>query len=446
MSKHHLTETRFDSLPLDPKLQQALKENGFEYCTPIQEAALPVLLEGRDCAGQAQTGTGKTLAFLLACMNRLLGSERKTEPGKPRTLILAPTRELAIQIHKDAEQLARHTGQNIAICYGGKAYEQQKAQFERPVDILIGTPGRLIDFFKQRLYTLKSAECMVLDEADRMFDMGFIKDVRYLLRRLPEPEKRLSMLFSATMAQKVMELAYEHMNNAELIKIESDSPAVERIEQTLYHPANNEKIPLLLGLIAELKPERSIIFVNTKHAAIRIYEYLEANGYPSALISGDIQQSKREKLLKKFHDGEYAFLVATDVASRGLHIPDVSHVFNYDLPDLGEDYVHRIGRTARAGNKGAAISFACEDYAFNLMDIEQYIGRSIPTRPITPELLVEPKPRKRLIERKPPHGGRRRSGGGRNGRPQGGRGRPQGGNRGRSRPSRKDKAAASGGS
>ena len=446
MSKHHLTETRFDSLPLDPKLQQALKENGFEYCTPIQEAALPVLLEGRDCAGQAQTGTGKTLAFLLACMNRLLGSERKTEPGKPRTLILAPTRELAIQIHKDAEQLARHTGQNIAICYGGKAYEQQKAQFERPVDILIGTPGRLIDFFKQRLYTLKSAECMVLDEADRMFDMGFIKDVRYLLRRLPEPEKRLSMLFSATMAQKVMELAYEHMNNAELIKIESDSPAVERIEQTLYHPANNEKIPLLLGLIAELKPERSIIFVNTKHAAIRIYEYLEANGYPSALISGDIQQSKREKLLKKFHDGEYAFLVATDVASRGLHIPDVSHVFNYDLPDLGEDYVHRIGRTARAGNKGAAISFACEDYAFNLMDIEQYIGRSIPTRPITPELLVEPKPRKRLIERKPPHGGRRRSGGGRNGRPQGGRGRPQGGNRGRSRPPRKDKAAASGGS
>ena len=446
MSKHHLTETRFDSLPLDPKLQQALKENGFEYCTPIQEAALPVLLEGRDCAGQAQTGTGKTLAFLLACMNRLLGSERNTEPGKPRTLILAPTRELAIQIHKDAEQLARHTGQNIAICYGGKAYEQQKAQFERPVDILIGTPGRLIDFFKQRLYTLKSAECMVLDEADRMFDMGFIKDVRYLLRRLPEPEKRLSMLFSATMAQKVMELAYEHMNNAELIKIESDSPAVERIEQTLYHPANNEKIPLLLGLIAELKPERSIIFVNTKHAAIRIYEYLEANGYPSALISGDIQQSKREKLLKKFHDGEYAFLVATDVASRGLHIPNVSHVFNYDLPDLGEDYVHRIGRTARAGNEGAAISFACEDYAFNLMDIEQYIGRSIPTRPITPELLVEPKPRKRLIERKPPHGGRRRSGGGRNGRPQGGRGRPQGGNRGRSRPSRKDKAAASGGS
>ncbi len=445
MSKHHLTETRFDSLPLDPKLQQALQENGFEYCTPIQEAALPVLLAGRDCAGQAQTGTGKTLAFLLACMNRLLHSERETEPGKPRTLILAPTRELAIQIHKDAEQLARHTGQKIAICYGGKGYEQQKARFGQPIDILIGTPGRLIDFFKQRLYTLKFAECMVLDEADRMFDMGFIKDVRYLLRRLPEPEKRLSMLFSATMAQKVMELAYEHMNNAELIKIESDSPAVERIEQTLYHPANNEKIPLLLGLIAKLKPERSIIFVNTKHAAIRVYEYLEANGYPSALISGDIHQSKREKLLKKFHDGEYAFLVATDVASRGLHIPDVSHVFNYDLPDLGEDYVHRIGRTARAGKAGAAISFACEDYAFNLMDIEQYIGRSIPTRPITPELLVKPKPRKRLIERKPPHGGRRRSGG-RNGRPQGGRSRPGGGNRGRSRPPSKHKPATAGGS
>jgi ATP-dependent RNA helicase RhlB len=440
MSKHHLTETRFDTLPLDPRLQQALKNIGFEYCTPIQEAALPVLLAGRDCAGQAQTGTGKTLAFLLACMNRLLNSERPTEPGKPRTLILAPTRELAIQIHKDAEQLAATTGQQIAICYGGKAYEQQKAQFEQPIDILIGTPGRLIDFFKQRLYTLKSAECMVLDEADRMFDMGFIKDVRYLLRRLPEPEKRLSMLFSATMAQKVMELAYEHMNNAELIKIESDSPAVERIEQSLYHPANNEKIPLLLGLIEKIRPRRSIIFVNTKHAAIRVYEYLEANGHPSALISGDIQQSKREKLLKKFHDGEYAFLVATDVASRGLHIPDVSHVFNYDLPDLGEDYVHRIGRTARAGNAGAAISFACEDYAFNLMDIEQYIGKSIATRPITPDLLIEPKPRKRLIQRKPP-GGRRHGGGQRH---QGQRGKPRGGGgRGRSRPPRKDKAGAS---
>jgi len=239
---------------------------------------------------------------------------------------------------------------------------------------------------------------MVLDEADRMFDMGFIKDVRFLLRRLPPPQRRLSMLFSATMAQKVMELAYEHMNNAELIKIEAESPAVERIDQVMYHPANHEKIPLLLGLIKKMQPERSIIFVNTKHAAIRIWEYLMGNDYPAALISGDIHQNKRESLLKKFHNGEYAFLVATDVASRGLHIPDVTHVFNFDLPDLGEDYVHRIGRTARAGAKGHAISFACEDYAMNMMDIEEYIGRNVPTESITSDLLIEPAPRKKMMK------------------------------------------------
>ncbi len=413
MSKHHLTEVKFSSLPLEASLQQALIDNNFEYCTPIQAETLPVLLANKDCAGQAQTGTGKTLAFLLGCMQRLLSQpEIETLPGKPKVLILAPTRELALQIHKDADLLVKNTGLKLAICYGGKAYEQQKNQFTQPVDILIGTPGRLIDFLKQKLYSLKFAQCLVLDEADRMFDMGFINDVRYMLRRLPPPEQRLSMLFSATMAQKVMELAYEHMNNAELIKIESDSPAVERIAQSIYHPGNDEKIPLLLGLIKKFQPERSIIFVNTKHAAIRVWEYLMSNDYPAALISGDIQQSKRESLLKKFQDGEYAFLVATDVASRGLHIPDVTHVFNYDLPDLGEDYVHRIGRTARVGNKGHSISFACEDYAMNLMDIETYIERSVPNEPITAELLIKPVPRKRLMKQKP------------RGKPQGGRGKP----------------------
>jgi ATP-dependent RNA helicase RhlB len=233
---------------------------------------------------------------------------------------------------------------------------------------------------------------MVLDEADRMFDMGFIQDVRFMLRRLPEPEKRLNMLFSATMAQKVMELAYEHMNKAQLIKIDADSPAVERIEQSVYHPANHEKIPLLLGLIKKLQPQRSIIFANTKHVTIRIWEYLQGNGISAAIISGDIHQNKREQLLKKFHDNEYSILVATDVASRGLHIPDVTHIFNYDLPELGEDYVHRIGRTARAGKSGAAISFACEDYAMNLIDIETYTRRAIPTISISNDLLIKPKP------------------------------------------------------
>jgi len=404
MSEQHLTTTEFSSLPLDKRLLTALERLGFNYCTPIQAESLPVLLANKDVSGQAQTGTGKTLAFLLACAQRLLSAgDTSTTIGRPRVLIVAPTRELAIQIHKDAQNLLEDIPLKLAICYGGKAYEEQKQQFSREVDILIGTPGRLIDFLKQKLYNLKSVEAMVLDEADRMFDMGFIQDVRFMLRRLSDPEERLSMLFSATMAHKVLELAYEHMNQAQLIKIQSDSPAVERIEQSVYHPANHEKIPLLLGLIKKLNPERSIIFANTKHATIRIWEYLEGNGLHAALISGDIPQNKHETLLKKFHDGEYAILVATDVASRGLHIPDVTHIFNYDLPELGEDYVHRIGRTARAGNSGHAISFACEDYAMNLMDIEAYAERSIPTMAITNDLLADPLPPVRMKRPKPSH-------------------------------------------
>lgn len=402
MSEQHLTDIELRSLPLDTRLLSALDRLEFKYCTPIQAEALPLLLAKKDVSGQAHTGTGKTLAFLLACAQQLLSSaQAQTVPGKPRVLILAPTRELALQIFKDAQELLLDLPLKLALCYGGKAYEQQKKQFNEPVDFLIGTPGRLIDFFKQKLYNLKAIEAMVLDEADRMFDMGFIQDVRFLLRRLPDPEKRLNMLFSATMAHKVMELAYEHMNQAQLIKIQSDTPAVERIHQTVYHPANHEKIPLLLGLIRELKPERSIIFTNTRHMAIRIWEYLQGNGLEAAILSGDIHQNKREQLLKKFHQGEFSILVATDVASRGLHIPDVTHIFNFDLPEMGEDYVHRIGRTARAGNSGHAISFACEDYAMNLVDIETFTRRTIPTRAISNELLAEPLPPVRMKQSKP---------------------------------------------
>ena len=431
MSEQHLSDTTFSSLALDSRLLAALESQNFQRCTPIQAESLPLLLSGKDVSGQAQTGTGKTLAFLLACAQRLLSSEEAaTAPGKPKVLILAPTRELAIQIHKDAMKLLEKLPLKLAICYGGKAYEQQKQQFDAPVDILIGTPGRLIDFFKQHLYNLKSVEAMVLDEADRMFDMGFIDDVRYLLRRLPDPTKRLNMLFSATMAHKVMELAYEHMNQAQLVKIESDSPAVERIDQSIYHPANQEKIPLLLGLMEKFKPERSIIFVNTKHAATRVWGYLEGNGYKTALISGDIHQNKREKLLQKFHDGEYAILVATDVASRGLHIPDVTHVFNYDLPELGEDYVHRIGRTARVGKAGHSISFACEDYAVNLLDIESYIGRAIPSMAITNDMLAKPLPPVKMKKTKSTHNSSKNAKNNSNGRQR---------NRSRHRPSTKSR-------
>ena len=397
MSKQHLTETKFSSLALDDRLLAALDKLEFKLCTPIQAESLPLLLANQDVSGQAQTGTGKTLAFLLACAQHLLNSNLgQTIPGKPRVLILAPTRELALQIYKDANNLLADLPLKTAICYGGKAYEEQKRQFDRKIDILIGTPGRLIDFLKQKLYNLRSVEAMVLDEADRMFDMGFIQDVRFMLRRLPDPTKRLSMLFSATMAHKVLELAYEHMNQAQLIKIQSETPAADHIDQSVYHPANHEKIPLLLGLMRKLKPERSIIFANTKHTTIRIWEYLQGNGFPAALISGDIPQNKRESLLNKFHQGEFATLVATDVASRGLHIPDVTHVFNFDLPELGEDYVHRIGRTARVGNSGHAISFACEEYAMNLIDIEAYTRRSIPTMAISNDLLSELSPPKRM--------------------------------------------------
>ena len=414
MSDQHLTDTEFSSLALDARLLAALQRLNFKYCTPIQSESLPLLLAGKDVSGQAQTGTGKTLAFLLACAQRLLSAESgdAAAPGKPRVLILAPTRELALQIYKDADILLTGMPLKLAVCYGGKAYEQQKQQFSKGVDILIGTPGRLIDLFKQKLFNLRWVEAMVLDEADRMFDMGFIQDVRFMLRRLPPPQKRLNMLFSATMAHRVLELAYEHMNEPALVRIKPDTPAVERIAQTVYHPANQEKIPLLIALIQQLKPARSIIFANTKHTTIRIWEYLQGNGLEAAIISGDIQQSKREKLLRQFHDGEYSILVATDVASRGLHIPDVTHVFNYDLPEQGEDYVHRIGRTARAGNSGFAISFACEDYAMNLMDIECYIKTSLPTMAITSDLIAAPLPPVRMKRSKPPHhlnGGKKKS-------------------------------------
>ncbi|MEO5572959.1 MAG: helicase-related protein, partial [Gammaproteobacteria bacterium] len=272
----------------------------------------------------------------------------------------------------------------------------QRAMLEAGVDILIGTPGRLIDYLKQHVFDLKAIQAMVLDEADRMFDLGFIKDVRFLLRRMPPPEKRLSMLFSATLSFRVNELTYEHMNNAKLIEIEPEKVTADKVTQILYHVGKDEKIALLLGLFKHMDPKRTIIFVNTKIAAQKVWSYLKGNGYSSAVLSGDVPQQKRERLLAEFQRGELAILVATDVAARGLHIADVSHIFNYDLPQDGEDYVHRIGRTARAGASGDAISFVCEQYAFSLMDIEAYIGRKMTVARVTDELLITPLPPAKL--------------------------------------------------
>lgn len=391
MSDKHLTNIRFSAFNLPKSLMQGIEDMGFSYCTPIQAEALPLALAGTDVAGQAQTGTGKTAAFLIAMMHHLLNKPRSAgNVHQPRGFILAPTRELAIQIHKEAEVIGKNTGLTFGVVYGGEGYDSQREMIAAGLDILIGTPGRIIDYFKQHIFNLHAIEVLVLDEADRMFDLGFIKDIRFLLRRMPKPDKRLNMLFSATLSWRVTELAYEHMNNPQLIRIEPDKIAADKVKQTIYYTANQEKIPLLLGLLKSIDPTRTMIFVNTKHTGNQLIRYLEANGLQADILSGDVPQKKRLKLLMHFQKGELPLLVATDVAARGLHIPDVSHVINFDLPQDPEDYVHRIGRTARAGASGDAISFACEDFAFSLPDIEKYLGHKIPTQSITPELLIKP--------------------------------------------------------
>ena len=412
MSQDHLSDLRFDSLPIHESILAGIRDAGFEFCTPIQADTLPIALQGHDVAGQAQTGTGKTAAFLIAAFQRLLDKDRDPDkPRQPRLFALAPTRELAIQIANDAEILGKHTGLKIALAYGGTDYEKQRKTLEGGVDLLIGTPGRIIDYFKQGVFKLDQVEVAILDEADRMFDLGFIKDIRYLLRRLPDPDKRLNMLFSATLSQRVMELAYEHMNEPELIRIEPDKVTADRVRQAIFFPSNEDKMPLLIGLVREMGEGRIMIFVNMKREAERVQDYLEANGINAAAISGDVPQKKRLRMLMDFQAGTLPVLIGTDVASRGLHVPDVHYVINYDLPQDAEDYVHRIGRTARAGAAGDAISLGCETYVMTLPDIEKYIGHKIPVANYDPDDLPEIiKPKAR--PRKPRGGGPRRRPGG----------------------------------
>jgi ATP-dependent RNA helicase RhlB len=429
----HLSEVSFDSLPLHPSLKSGLAALGFTHCTPIQAATLPLALQGQDLAGQAQTGTGKTAAFLLATMNLLLTQPRVGEDGQPRAYIVAPTRELALQIYNDALQLGAHTGLRMTVVYGGTGYESQKQALAAGVDILIGTPGRLIDYFKQGLYALKGIEVLVLDEADRMFDLGFIDDIRYMMRRMPKPGARQNYLFSATLSHRVLELAYEHMNNPTRIEIEPEQVTAERVKQTLIHVANEDKLPLLIGLMRRHQPFRTLVFVNTKRFAEEVEAALKANGYEAGVLSGDVPQNKRERLLGEFKLGQLPVLVATDVAARGLHIPDVTHVINFDLPQDPEDYVHRIGRTARAGASGDAISMCCETYVYSLPDIEKLIGKRIPQMPydpalIPPDYVTPPRVHRERSGRPPRRGGGGRPGGGGGGRSGG---RSGGGGRGR---------------
>ena len=414
-STNPLTDVDFSSLGLHPKILSGLKKAKFTHCTPIQALSLPPALEGKDVAGQAQTGTGKTAAFLLVIFQQLLKETSDNYGTNPRALIVAPTRELALQIHRDALLLGADTGLKSALAYGGVDYEKQRKILLGGVDILIGTPGRLIDYFKQKVYNLRYTEVVVLDEADRMFDLGFINDIRFLLRRTPAPDKRQALLFSATLSHRVMELAYEHMNSPEALKVEAENVTVDLVEQKVFYPANNEKLPLLIGLMRDIGEFHAMVFTNTRAAADRVGRTLNANGISAAVISGRVRQEQRQKLLKRFHDGEIPVLVATDVAARGLHIPDVTHIFNFDLPQDAPDYVHRIGRTARLGARGDAISFACEDYAFHLPEIEEYIGYSIDTDSADPDIMPEitiPPPPKRTKQHR--HQGNRRHSGGQN--------------------------------
>ncbi len=407
MSNTHLSETKFTELDIHEDVQRGIETLGFEFCTPIQAMALPVALKGKDVSGQAQTGTGKTAAFLIACFHRLLNKEREESAKKNpiRALVLAPTRELAIQIFEDGKPLAKHTGLKLGIAYGGTDYEKQRVHIEAGLDVLIGTPGRIIDYFKQGVFALDALEVIILDEADRMFDLGFISDIRYLLRRMPEPTERLNMLFSATLSHRVAELAYEHMSEPEVVKIEAETITADRIKELAYMPSNEEKIPLLLGILKQAQDEKCVVFINTKHMAEKLEAWLAANDFKAALLSGDVPQKKRETLLNKFKEGQVNILVATDVAARGLHIPDVNYVVNFDLPTDAEDYVHRIGRTARAGASGTAISLICETYAMNIVDIEEYIEHSIPVERETGDLLfpdpVKPDLSKLRSNRKP---------------------------------------------
>ncbi|HHF5057962.1 TPA: ATP-dependent RNA helicase RhlB [Haemophilus influenzae] len=405
MQQDYLSQQLFSDLPLHPIVRDALAKKGFDFCTPIQALSLPISLNGRDVAGQAQTGTGKTIAFLTATFHHLLThQDPNLEYPHPRALILAPTRELSVQISNDAEFLSKASGLNTSLAYGGDGYDKQLQAIERGVDILIGTTGRVIDYVKQGVICLDEIQVVVLDEADRMFDLGFIRDIRYLLRKCPAPQARLTMLFSATLSYKVRELAFEDMNDPEYIEIEPEQKTGHRIKEELFYPSNQDKMALLLTLMEDEWPERCIVFANTKHRCEEIWGYLAADGHRVGLLTGDVAQKKRLSLLKQFTDGDLDILVATDVVARGLHISDVTHVFNYDLPDDREDYVHRIGRTGRAGESGVSISFACEEYAMNLPAIEEYIGHSIPVSQYETEALLElPKPY-RLKRTVPPQG------------------------------------------
>ena len=418
----HTGDLKFSDLNLDKRLLDAISNIGFEYCTPIQAETLPWTLACEDLIGQAQTGTGKTAAFLITAIQTLLETpipDKDRFASEPRVLALAPTRELAMQIAKDAEQLCQYTGHNVVTVVGGMNYDKQRDQLQNEiVDILVATPGRLIDFLGSQDVFLDQVDILILDEADRMLDMGFIPDVKRIIRKCTPKDDRQTLLFSATFNQDVLNLASMWTSNAEFVEIEPEQKTAERVEQTVYLLGEDEKLQVLVNYLKRPEVDKAIVFANRRDQCRDLEEDLKNQGVKVSLMSGEIAQNKRLRTLDQFKKGNIQVLVATDVAGRGIHVNGVTHVFNYNLPDNAEDYVHRIGRTGRAGSKGVSISLAGEDDSFTLPAIETYINQKLKTE--VPDDTLRAPLEKPAITRK--RGGRRSGGGG---RPQGGRGGSQ---------------------
>lgn len=393
----------FAQLGLSPPVLRGLHEAGFIRCTPIQEKSLPITLKGKDIAAQAQTGSGKTAVFLITIFEVLL--KRQPLPAQCHALILAPTRELALQIQADGQMLGRHCPFRLTAIYGGVGYEKQIQAIRQGAHIVIATPGRFIDLMKQGHMKTDGVSLVVIDEADRMLDMGFVKDLQYILRRLPPYHRRQSMLFSATLSPRVLEITYPYMNAPVEVAVDPEKLVVETVRQELFHVARDEKFSLLLGLLKREKPARALLFCNTKVQTIRVAEKLVANGYAARGITGDLPQSRRVQLLERFKKGEITILAATDVASRGLHVEDVTHVINYDVPQDPEEYVHRIGRTARAGKQGKAITLCGEDDVYALENVEKLLGQKIPVIWAEEDWFLSDQAKK-TATRRPPRGRR----------------------------------------
>ena len=409
-------KTRFLDLALRHEVQAGIQASGFEYCTPIQALTLPALLEKRDLAGKAQTGTGKTAAFLLASFNELLNHPRGNAPkGTPRMLVLAPTRELAMQIHKDALGLGYYTGLNTVVVFGGMDYDKQRRSLEAPIDLLIGTPGRVIDYSRNGFLDLSRVEILVIDEADRMLDMGFIPDVKRIVAQLPRRGDRQTLLFSATLDESILRLASGWLADPVVIESEPDQLVSGNIEQTFYSVLREDKLALLLHLLRTKEYDRVLIFGNRKDINLKLQYDLARYGFQVPVLSGDIPQEKRIRILEKFRTSEEKIVIATDVAARGIHVDDVSMVINYDLPERAEDYVHRIGRTGRAGHTGLAISFLCEYGAYYLPAIEEMLKTTFHSIQPTEEMLILPPEVKGVRLPEAPSLDRRRSSGGRRG-------------------------------